>query len=454
MTKHMLITLNLILFFIFLYDFVHSLRLERQLSLWIDNASGDNVDLFWIADSGELSDQGHILDGFDMHMNSYEGHSFLVSRIGNPGSARKTPDTTTFTLDELDSQVEIFSDELGNLQAEVQTEKTRLQKSVMNILTTCQQEMLENQVPKNASEAVWEIGPDGEYYLSNPEGLSEDHQVLLECASAGVTDIKQEQERAKAFHKKLQIDMRDRNRDYMCANSSITTSAPVRKMRFQDKKVDVLLDYGRARIDYIHNFVTEEECAYLKEQASPNLQPATVAGKTQQDIEPSRRAKQASVDLDWDKPTNPATTLSKRAFQYANFTTGFKFPLYGQEGIDVIKYDSTDEYLPHCDADCEGQSYRQGGRVSTMVVYCEVATKGGATTFDTVNKIVVPKRLDAVFFSYLGQDGKLDDGLTMHSGCPVIEGEKWIATFWMRLGVSEEYPWTSLDPDGRPQYNN
>ena len=29
----------------------------------------------------------------------------------------------------------------------------------------------------------------------------------------------------------------------------------------------------------------------------------------------------------------------------------------------------------------------------------------------------------------------MDDGYTEHSGCPVLEGEKWITVVWMRDGV-------------------
>jgi len=54
----------------------------------------------------------------------------------------------------------------------------------------------------------------------------------------------------------------------------------------------------------------------------------------------------------------------------------------------------------------------------------------------------------ATFFSYKGPDGKMDVGYTEHSGCPVIEGEKWITTLWMRDGVSAQEPWTLFDPSG------
>jgi len=42
---------------------------------------------------------------------------------------------------------------------------------------------------------------------------------------------------------------------------------------------------------------------------------------------------------------------------------------------------------------------------------------------------VNPKPLQAVMFSYLGADGKMDDGLTQHSGCP-------ITSFWISFILS------------------
>jgi len=53
-----------------------------------------------------------------------------------------------------------------------------------------------------------------------------------------------------------------------------------------------------------------------------------------------------------------------------------------------------------------------------------VPTRGGATTFTKSDIIVKPQKGGAVFFSYRGPDGIMDEGgYTEHSGCPVIEGK-------------------------------
>ena len=48
----------------------------------------------------------------------------------------------------------------------------------------------------------------------------------------------------------------------------------------------------------------------------------------------------------------------------------------------------------------------------------------------------------------MGEDGKMDSGLTSHSGCPVYEGEKWLATMWFRKGVDEDHPSSMYDAVG------
>ena len=82
------------------------------------------------------------------------------------------------------------------------------------------------------------------------------------------------------------------------------------------------------------------------------------------------------------------------------------------------------------------------------MLYCKVPEQGGALSFSQADVFVRPAVGTAAFFSYLGPNNMMDEGYTEHSSCPVIKGEKWATAVWMRLGVSEERPWSILDPQG------
>ena len=77
---------------------------------------------------------------------------------------------------------------------------------------------------------------------------------------------------------------------------------------------------------------------------------------------------------------------------------------------------------------------RGGQRVATIVMYLAEPEKGGGTTFPDVSLVVAPKRGNAVFFSY---DRPHPVTRTLHGGAPVLAGEKWIATKWLREGRFE-----------------
>jgi prolyl 4-hydroxylase len=124
----------------------------------------------------------------------------------------------------------------------------------------------------------------------------------------------------------------------------------------------------------------------------------------------------------------------------ARIATLLNWPLDNGEGLQILRYQPGAEYKPHYDYFDPAQPgtptilKRGGQRVGTLVVYLNSPKRGGATTFPDVNLEVSPVKGNAVFFSY---DRPHAMTRTLHGGAPVLEGEKWVATKWMREGKFE-----------------
>ena len=66
------------------------------------------------------------------------------------------------------------------------------------------------------------------------------------------------------------------------------------------------------------------------------------------------------------------------------------------------------------------------------MIYLNTPLRGGATTFPDSQLEVAPIKGHGLFFSYDRPDAATG---TLHGGAPVTEGEKWVATKWLREGV-------------------
>lgn len=107
------------------------------------------------------------------------------------------------------------------------------------------------------------------------------------------------------------------------------------------------------------------------------------------------------------------------------------------EGIQVLHYNPGGYYKPHYDyfdPAFEGNKnvlLRGGQRAATFMVYLCDVEEGGGTSFPQMNFMGAPKTGRALFWKNVKEDGSPDPD-TLHAAEPVIRGEKWIFTKWLR----------------------
>lgn len=106
-------------------------------------------------------------------------------------------------------------------------------------------------------------------------------------------------------------------------------------------------------------------------------------------------------------------------------------PVAHAEGLQILNYQVGQEYKPHLDFFKATDERNENPRISTLVLYLSDVEAGGDTYFPTLDLAVSPKKGCAVYFEYFYDDQVLNKA-TLHGSAPVIVGDKWVATQWMR----------------------
>lgn len=197
-----------------------------------------------------------------------------------------------------------------------------------------------------------------------------------------------------------------------------------------DRDIRVLLRIARPAIALLDGVLDDAECDQLMQMAQVRLERSAVVSpesgaNTIMDIRTSEGAF-------FQRSENP---LIQRIDARTAAIMGLSEE-HG-EGLQVMRYGVGGEYVPHFDyfpPEEKGSEVplRQGGqRVSTLIMYLADVEAGGETVFPRIDFSYVPRKGQALYFEYTDAHGALDV-LSLHGGAPVIRGEKWIVTKWMR----------------------
>jgi len=411
----------------------------------VKNQAGFPIELFWKdmfkgpADDPPLVLQTTkpIRNGSDAAINSYDTHEFLV-RVYRPEGYTGTEEAAEGSFVKGPREEDIFVTYNASTHS-------------LDVRQMTKFDQMMEKITKATDECNKHKGKSSKSGQGNKSG--DDDNYLSRCIAEAVLSDVQRLADSKSDLKASRDTISSRLRNYTCDDETLETTKAINSyvttINNKQIHVDTLYDTPAAKIWVAHDFITPEECDILTQHGLPRLKRATVAAEDGSSIvSEHRKAQQANYDVHETLDADPLYDLYERVFHLTNHHAGFNLWIDGQEDFTIIQYNVADQYTPHCDGTCDGSMHTPHGRVASAVLYCKVAEKGGGTTFTKSDVFVKPTPGMATFFSYKGLDGRMDEGYTEHSGCPVLEGEKWITTVWMREGVSYEEPWTLFDPDG------
>jgi prolyl 4-hydroxylase len=195
-----------------------------------------------------------------------------------------------------------------------------------------------------------------------------------------------------------------------------------------DRRVQVVMAMKHPRVIVFGGLLGDDECDAIIAAAKPRLARSETV---QMDTGGSEvHAARTSRGMFFERGENEACRLVE-----ARLAKLLSWPVINGEGLQVLHYLPGAEYQPHHDYFDPAKAgtvpivARGGQRVASIVMYLNSPEKGGGTTFPDVGLEVGPVKGNAVFFSY---DRPHPSTKTLHGGAPVIAGEKWVATKWLR----------------------
>ncbi|KAL5556838.1 hypothetical protein UlMin_039074 [Ulmus minor] len=194
---------------------------------------------------------------------------------------------------------------------------------------------------------------------------------------------------------------------------------------------------------YFPNFATAEQCDSVVSIAEPSLRPSTLAlrkGETEESTKGIRTSSGMFVSASEDK----TGTLDVIEEKIARATM---LPRTHGEAFNILRYEIGQRYNSHYDAFSPTEyGPQKSQRVASFLLYLSDVEQGGETMFpfesglnmngnydfqECIGLKVKPRKGDGLLFYSLFPNGTIDP-TSLHGSCPVIKGQKWVATKWIR----------------------
>lgn len=172
-----------------------------------------------------------------------------------------------------------------------------------------------------------------------------------------------------------------------------------------------------------------EECRFVQLLGAPQLIPSITA-------DPGGKLVKLPVRTSHDAPFLLAFEDVYLRVLQTRMAAAAELPLANGEELILLRYRPGQEYRPHRDylPPSMVEPVATGGpgqRQATVIAYLNRVAAGGHTQFPDLGLNIPATPGSLLAFRNLDGDGQ-PDARTLHAGLPVIAGEKWICTLWLR----------------------
>ncbi|XP_035680978.1 prolyl 4-hydroxylase subunit alpha-3-like [Branchiostoma floridae] len=223
----------------------------------------------------------------------------------------------------------------------------------------------------------------------------------------------------------------------LCYRSALQNQAPSSRLSCTFVRTSPQLYLSPAKMEVLHetspeialyhDVISDQEAAMMRELALKELKRSPVVDKNGKAFLSNFRVSETG----WlhDNTTELISKLSRRV----SYITGLNTEYPSAESFQVVNYGLGGLYVPHVDYFEEDQvrhMKRPDNRILTFLIYLSEVEAGGATVFPQINLIVPAVKNAALMFRDMKRSGDFEP-LSMHAGCPVLIGSKWIANKWI-----------------------
>lgn len=192
------------------------------------------------------------------------------------------------------------------------------------------------------------------------------------------------------------------------------------KINTVDREIHIIAKIEEPLIVILGNVLSDEECDEIIRLSKNNLNRSKIGSlRKVSDLRTSSSTFLPETESDI------VARVEKRISQIMNV------PVEHGEGLHILNYKVGQEYKAHFDYFTSTSKSSTNPRISTLVMYLNDVEQGGETYFPHLNLSITPQKGMAVYFEYFYQDPALNE-LTLHGGAPVVKGDKWAATQWVR----------------------